>query len=109
LFEENSRDYLTKRIGKADCFGASAADITYYQTASYMTTAILDMHQPLSKQRKRSLEATLKADAGVVSVGSSRHLPRLLMVGYNAARTSSGRIVKQVSGAGVPVQMVGCA
>ena len=35
----------------------------------HVTTAILDLHQPLSEQHKRNLEATLKADAGVLSVG----------------------------------------
>ena len=38
----------------------------------HVTTAILDLHQPLSEQHKRNLEATLKADAGVLSVGSPR-------------------------------------
>jgi hypothetical protein len=75
----------------------------------HVTTAILDLHQPLSEQHKRNLEATLKADAGVLSVGSPGHLPRLLMVAYNATRTSSGSIAKRVSSSGLQPRIVGCA
>ncbi len=76
---------------------------------THVTTAILDMHEPLNGQRKRTLEEALLADAGVLSVGSPGHLPRLLMVAYNAALTSSSRISKRVSGAGQRAHIVGCA
>ena len=76
---------------------------------TYTTTAVLDMHRPLDQRRKRSLEETLKADAGVVSVCSPDHLPRLLMVAYNATRTSSSSIVTRVRGAGRHASIVGCA
>jgi hypothetical protein len=70
----------------------------------HVTTAILDMYAPLDEQRRKRPAETLKTDAGVVSAGSPSHLPRVLMVAYNAARTSSVRIIEQVSG--IPSDMV---
>jgi hypothetical protein len=79
------------------------------QMNTLTTTAVLDMHEALDTQRTRSLEEILKADAGVVSVGKPDHLPRLLLVAYNAARTTSPNIVKRVRSGGHYASIVGCA
>lgn len=76
---------------------------------AHVTTAVLDMRQPLSHQRQRTLEETLKHDVGVLSVSSPNHLPRLLLVAYSATRTSASRIVKRASRAGLHAHIVGCA
>lgn len=73
------------------------------------TTAILDMHEPLDAQRKMRLDKALGADPGVVSVGSPRHLPRLLMVAYNPTLTRSSNIAREVDDAGLWARIVGCA
>jgi hypothetical protein len=51
---------------------------------------------------------TMREDAYVVSVDSPEYLPRVLLVAYNLAGTSSGNIIKRMTRAGLHARLVGC-
>lgn len=74
----------------------------------HLATAILHMQEPLDGQRRKDLEQTMREDAGVVSVDSSEHLPRVLLVAYDTEGTSSGNIIRRMTRAGLHARLVGC-
>jgi hypothetical protein len=75
-----------------------------------MDVSIVDMmvhvDESLAPEEMHKLEDAVRTDACVISACSSNGDPHMLMVTYNPACTSSGKVLEMVNAQGVHAQLV---
>jgi len=67
----------------------------------------LHIDKNLSAEQRGTIEESLRALDGVVSVHNSDRAPHLTIIGYNPSVTDSQRILKRVTDQGAHAQLVG--
>lgn len=67
----------------------------------------LHIDKSLSAEQRGTIEESLRALDGVVSVHNSDRAPHLTIIGYNPSVTDSQRILKRVTDQGAHAQLVG--
>jgi len=67
----------------------------------------LHIDENLSTEQRATIEESLRALDGVVSVHNSDKAPHLTIVGYNQSVTDSQKILKRVIDQGAHAKMVG--
>jgi hypothetical protein len=76
-----------------------------------MDTQLVDVtvhvDESLGEDKRKELEAGLRALDGTVSVGFAPGKPHLLLVQYNSQRTSSEQVLGCVKSAGVHAELLG--
>lgn len=68
---------------------------------------VLHVDENLSAEQKETLEESLRALDGVVSVHNSEKTPHLTIVQYNPEQMDSKRILKRVTDQGAHAELIG--
>lgn len=68
---------------------------------------VLHVDENLSAEQKETLEESLRALDGVVSVHNSEKTPHLTIVQYNPDQMDSKRILKRVTDQGAHAELIG--
>ena len=72
-----------------------------------LTDVTLHIDENLNIDKRQSIEESLRALDGVVSVHNNSKTPHLAMVEYNPDITSSGAILERVTNQGVHAELIG--
>lgn len=68
---------------------------------------IVHVDETIPSEKMHELEDAVRTDACVISACSSNENPHMLMVTYNPACTSSGKLLHMVQAQGVRAELVG--
>jgi len=68
---------------------------------------IVHVDDTLPPEKMHELEDAVRTDACVISACSSNQNPHMLLVTYNPACTSSGKVLNMVQAQGVHAELVG--
>jgi hypothetical protein len=68
---------------------------------------IVHVDETIPSEKMHELEDTVRTDACVISACSSTENPHMLVVTYNPACTSSGKLLNMVQAQGVHAELVG--
>lgn len=68
---------------------------------------IVHVDERVPAEKMHELEDAVRTDACVISACSSNENPHMLLVTYNPACTSSGKVLNKVQAQGVHAELVG--
>lgn len=68
---------------------------------------IVHVDEAIPSEKMHELEDAVRTDACVISACSSNENPHLMLVTYNPACTSSGKLLHMVQAQGVRAELVG--
>lgn len=68
---------------------------------------IVHVDETIPSEKMHELEDAVRTDACVISACSSNENPHLMLVTYNPACTSSGKLLHMVQAQGVRAELVG--
>lgn len=68
---------------------------------------IVHVDETISREKMHELEDVVRADTGVISACSLDQNPHLLVVTYNPACTSSGKVLDAVQAQGFHAELLG--
>lgn len=68
---------------------------------------IVHVDETVPAEKMHELEDAVRTDACVISACSSNENPHMLLVTYNPACTSSGKVLNKVQAQGVHAELVG--
>jgi hypothetical protein len=68
---------------------------------------IVHVDETIPAEKMHELENAVRTDACVISACSSNENPHMLLVTYNPACTSSGKVLNMVQAQGIHAELVG--